>query len=134
MIRTLALFLALTACRTAATAGRAADDVAAIVVQPSDASRAEIAAAVSAALGARVTLSDYALTGSSVLLVEHLQAASEPRPPLPPEEFQLFRGRTGCVLVYWGTGRRAPLSATDCAPETVGETPPPRLEEQQALR
>jgi hypothetical protein len=113
----------LSACRSPAPRGRAPDEVAAILVRPTPASRAALEGAVSASLnGARVSLSDYALTGSSLLLIERLQRHGEQ--PRPLEEFQLVAAAGSCVLIHQNTGRRAELVAAECAPEAVPQPAP----------
>ena len=92
-----------------------------MIVNPSDASSAELARAVRQAMhGVLVTLADDALTTSNTLVIEH----ANPRDPsgLPlngrsldrPETFELFKHRTRCVLVQSRTGRRWTLRHTEC--------------------
>lgn len=99
-----------------------AREVPAVIVEPSDASRAALAAAVSAALhGAQVTLADDALTRSSTLTVERGQLRDPAGLPVtgrelgPPERFQLVERGGACVLVHERTGRATVLESTRCA-------------------
>ena len=98
-------------------------DVPALIVRPSDQSRAALSQAVSAALGVRVTLSDYALTQSSELIIERMERRDESgvrvqgRETAMPEHFRLVMSGADCVLVHDGTGRRYRLNDTECAPE-----------------
>ncbi len=128
----LAAGLLLSACRTPSSSGPAPDEVAAILVRPTPASHAALEGAVSASLnGARVSLSDYALTGSSLLLIEHLRSP-DCEAPLP-EEFQLVAAGASCVLVHANSGRRVELAAAECAPEAAPHpAPAPDLPELTA--
>ena len=92
-----------------------------MIVNPSDASRAELARAVRQAMhGVLVTLADDALTTSNTLVIEH----ANPRDPsgLPlngrsldlPERFELIKHKSRCVLVQSRTGRRWTLRHTEC--------------------
>ena len=112
----------LIACRTPAAGG--APDVPAVIVHPTPESRAALAEAVSIALnGAKVTLADFALTGSSELLIERMiRRDAEGRPVQGrvtehPERFKLVKSGADCVLIHEGTGRRYRLVDTECAPE-----------------
>lgn len=95
------------------------------IVEPDDASRAELERAVSEALRVdEVMLADDALTGTSVLVVERSKLRSvEGSPPLSgrdlgtPERFRLLTDGERCVLVHDGSGRRFELAATRCATE-----------------
>ncbi len=113
-----ALALAMLGCRTAAPVD-APPDVPAVIVRPTDASRAALARAVSDALGgARVTLADYALTNSSELVIERMLRrgpAGEPIDPRgeKPEKFQLVKSGADCVLIHDETGRRFKLVDTE---------------------
>lgn len=105
-------------CRTARPEPR---DVPALIIAPTDASRAALAAAVAAALqGAQVTLADDALTGSSTLIVErarHRDAAGlrvDGREFGAPERFRLVKRGGACVLVHERTGQEAVLESTTC--------------------
>jgi hypothetical protein len=115
-----AAVLAVSGCRTARQEPR---DVPAVILSPTAASRAALAAAVGEALGgARVTLADDALTRSSTLTVErgrHHDPAGTPaggRELDPTERFRLVARGGACLLVHERTGRTIPLESTRCAP------------------
>jgi hypothetical protein len=117
-------------CRTGAPAASgtpeaASSDVPAVIVEPTDASRAALAAAVSAALhGMQVALADDALTRSSTLVVERARLRDASGLPVagreltPPERFHLVKRGGACVLLYESTGRATILESTRCAPST----------------
>ncbi|HEX9051216.1 MAG TPA: hypothetical protein VF841_11855 [Anaeromyxobacter sp.] len=114
-----AALAALAACRTA----RPPRDEPAVIVDPTDGSRAALRRAVSGALrGAPVTLADDALTRSSTLVIEPLwprDAAGRRlggREQGLPERFHLVRSGGRCVLVRDRDGRRLALEGTSCAP------------------
>jgi hypothetical protein len=111
----------LLACVTAAPAP-SADDVPAVIVQPTAASRAALAQAVSIALdGANVTLADSALTDSSDLIIERTVRRDPEGHPIQgrvtekPERFHLVRSGGQCVLIHERTGKRYRLVETECA-------------------
>jgi hypothetical protein len=94
----------------------------AIIVNPNDASRMELAHVVREALhGAPVTLADDALTASNTLVIEHANPRDASGRPLNgraldrPERFELFAHNSHCVLVQPRTGRRWKLRHTTCA-------------------
>jgi len=96
-------------------------DPPAVIVSPSDASRAELARVVREALhGAPVTLADDALTTSNTLVIEHANPRDAQGLPLDgrslyrPERFELFARKSRCVLVQSRTGRRWTLRHTAC--------------------
>jgi len=104
-------------------------DVPAVIADPSDASRAELARLVREALhGAPVTLADDVLTTSNTLVIEHANPRDALGLPLDgrslyrPERFELFARKSRCVLVQSRTGRRWTLRHTACA---AMQTPPP---------
>jgi hypothetical protein len=92
----------------------------AVIVNPSDAGRCELARVVRAALGAPVTLADDALTSSSMLIIEPADPRDDSGRPLNgrrldrPETFELFTRRSRCVLVQMRTGRRWTLRHAAC--------------------
>jgi len=97
-------------------------DPPAVIVNPSVASRTELARVVRAALhGAPVTLADDALTTSNTLVIEHANPRDAQGLPLDgrslyrPERFELFARKSRCVLVQSRTGRRWTLRHTACA-------------------
>ncbi len=116
----LAAALLAAGCRTARSEPR---DVPAVIVAPTDASRAALAAAVSAALqGAPVTLADDALTRSSTLTLERPRLRDPSGLPAAgrelgaPERFHLVRRGGACVLVHERTGQAVELESTTCSP------------------
>lgn len=127
--------VALSACesRSASGAGNAGgtdglrgaeDDVPATIVDPTPESRAELRAAVSQAMGsADVTLADDALTGSSVLLIEHGAHGNLEhgrimgRDPGSPVQFRLVERGDRCILIDVASGARQVLTRTRCTPE-----------------
>jgi hypothetical protein len=97
------------------------EDRPARIVDPSDASRAELQQVVSGALnGADVMLADDALTESSVLIIERRKTGSLDSPPLSgrdlgrPERFRLVTSGAGCVLVHEKDSARYVLHETEC--------------------
>jgi hypothetical protein len=96
-------------------------DLPAVIVNPNDASRTELARVVRTALhGAPVTLADDALTASNTLVIEHANPRDASGLPLDgrslyrPERFELFARKSRCVLVQSRTGRRWTLRHTAC--------------------
>jgi hypothetical protein len=97
--------------------------VPAVVAEPGAQARAELAAAVSSALGGvPVRLADDALTRESTLVLErakHRDASGLPvqgREMGTPERFHLVKSGPDCVLIHEGSGRRFSLHETTCAP------------------
>jgi hypothetical protein len=96
-------------------------DVAAVLVDPTPQSRAQLAMAVNEMLGvSSVALADDALTRSSVLLIER-SPARDPggvritgRDYGKPETFTLVKSGGGCVLVSGRDGRRIVLTDATC--------------------
>jgi hypothetical protein len=96
-------------------------DPPAVIVNPSDASRTELARVVREALHcAPVTLADDALTTSNTLVIEHANPRDASGRPLngrslyQPERFELFARKSRCVLVQSRTGHRWTLRHTEC--------------------
>lgn len=96
----------------------------AVIVNPTPESRAELERVVSDMLfGAEITLSEDALTKSSVLVVEHDRIRRLGQPPLTgrdlgkPERFRLLTTGTACVLIHESNHARYELPETDCIPE-----------------
>ena len=121
-MRVLLTAVLLSACRTPSAGGP--PDVPAVIVRPTAESRAALAEAVSIALnGAKVTLADFALTGSSELMIERMiRRDAEGRPVQGrvtenPERFRLVKSGADCVLIHEGSGRRYRLIDTECTPE-----------------
>lgn len=109
----------LAACRTAS----ARPDVPAVVAERGAQARAEVAAAVSTALGGvPVRLADDALTRESTLVVERARQRDPSGLPAQgremgmPERFHLVKSGPDCVLIHEGSGRRFSLRETTCAP------------------
>jgi hypothetical protein len=106
------------ACRAAPVR----QELPAVVEKPSPRSRAEIAAAVSAALGAPVRLSDDVLTRESTLVIERERRLDPSGLPAqgrergPPARFRLVKIGGECVLVHEATGQRFLLKETTCSP------------------
>ncbi|MDZ7769433.1 MAG: hypothetical protein U5K38_10335 [Woeseiaceae bacterium] len=115
--RSLAVLVLVAACNSAPVQ----PDIPAVIVEPDDASRAELRQVVSTALnGADVTLADDALTLESSLSVEHPQHRGIEQQPLRgrdlgrPETFHLVLDGSQCVLVHDNTGLRWLLLDTRC--------------------
>jgi len=96
-------------------------DPPAVIVNPSDSSRSELARVVRKALhGAPVMLADDALTASNTLVIEYANPRDASGLPLDgrslyrPERFELFAHGSHCVLVQSRTGRRWTLRHTAC--------------------
>jgi hypothetical protein len=113
-------------CRAAPPAGASAaqGEVPARIVNPTDASRAELERVVSDMLfGADVTLADDALTESSVLILERGRVQSMTNPPLSgremrePERFQLVTDGERCFLIHGEDRARYELRDTECVAE-----------------
>ena len=109
--------LGLAACQAPATQ----PDVAALIVNPTPQSRAQLANAVNEMLGvSSVTLADDALTRSSVLLIERAPAHDAGgvritgRDYGKPETFTLIKSNEDCVLVSARDGRRFALTEARC--------------------
>lgn len=92
------------------------------IVNPDDASRASLLAAVESAAGGRVTLADDALTSSSVLTIEQRAPAtlSNPAPYGRVLErsmrFRLVVNAGSCVLIDEREQVRYPLRDVRCEP------------------
>jgi len=115
--------VSLVACRTAS----ARPDMAALVAEPGAESRAELAAAVGAALGGvPVRLSDDAFTRESTLVLERARQRDPSGLPAQgrergvPERFRLVKNGADCVLIHERTGQRFTLRETTCAPVENG--------------
>lgn len=100
----------------------AREDVAAVLVAPTAASRAELREVVSRALnGTAVTIADDALTRSSTLLLERPEPGNRLDRPATgrtlgaPVQFRLVTDGSGCFLLYGS--ERLELSAARCVPE-----------------
>lgn len=106
------VLLLLTSCKT----GTVRDDVPALIVDPTTASRAELRRAVADALNiGEVTIADDALTRDSVLIIEPARLMG--RDFRRPEHFRLVLSGSTCALVHQESGRRYELAATTCRAE-----------------
>jgi hypothetical protein len=111
--------LLLTACASVAVR-----DEPALLVDANQADRAEIVRAVSNALNVTsVSIAETAFTKSSVLLVERTPARDATGQRLSgrdfdkPEQFQLLKHGSQCVLVHARTAGRTVLGTTKCTAE-----------------
>jgi hypothetical protein len=107
----------LVACVSAASRS----DEPAVISAPTPASREELARVVSAALhGAPVTLADDALTKESLLIIERARRRDadgvriDGRVMEKPEQFELVKSASQCVLIHRRTGERHVLTHTTC--------------------
>ena len=107
-------------CRTPA----ANPDAPALIIQPNEASRAELRKTLSGLFGGReINLADDALTDSSLLVLQHARdQESGGRPALGrdvarPFRFQLIKKEDDCFLVDMRDGKRYLLADTICVPE-----------------
>lgn len=95
-------------------------DQAAVIVDPTDASRSALQAAVNEALDTEVMLADDALTSTSVLTVERNVPKSMSGSPAqgrtmdPPVRFDLMTNGSDCVLIDSRDGSRYLLADTRC--------------------
>jgi hypothetical protein len=91
-------------------------EVPAYLVDPTTESRAELQHVVSSMLGGKaVTIADDALTTQSMLIIGAKYLTG--RDLGKPEQFQLLRIGSTCVLVHLGSGTRSELSEANCAAE-----------------
>lgn len=96
-------------------------DQPAVIVDPTDASRAALQAAVNDALDTEVMLADDALTKTSILTVERKVPQSMAGSPAqgrtmePAVRFDLMTNGSDCVLVDSRDGARYLLDDTRCA-------------------
>lgn len=108
--------LSVTGCQTVV----ADYDRPARIAMANDASRAALQATVNSALGTKVTLSDSALTDSSILTIENIPSPTMEN-PVPqgrvmkmPIQFRLVINGTDCVLVNQQDRARYVLADTSC--------------------
>lgn len=99
-------------------------DVHALIVNPTEGSRAELVRAVTMALnGAKVVLADDALTQSSLLTIERKTVRDLQGRRLTgrdvgrPHQFRLIKHDSECVLMQLPDEGRWVLAATDCIAE-----------------
>jgi hypothetical protein len=100
------------------------EEVAALLVNQTPASRAELVAAIAAALkGAPVSIADNVLTQSSRVAFEHSDPANSPnraatgRTLGTGEWFQLVTTGSVCILIHETGSTRTELLRADCVPE-----------------
>jgi len=112
-----AVALLLSACALS----QAQPDIPAVVVDPSAASRADLLAAVTKALGvSRITIADDALTADSTLIIERSRLLDSTGRQLSgrdygkPEIFSLVKNGSHCVLVRTSDASRQVLEKTSC--------------------
>lgn len=116
LLAAVACLLALAGCKHVAPDA----DQPAVIVDPSEASRAALAEAVNTALGQEVLLADDALTDTSILIIERKIPRSIEGSPAQgrameePVRFDLMTNGTDCVLVDSRDGSRYLLAATVC--------------------
>jgi hypothetical protein len=103
----------------------------AIIAEPTAESRRELAHVIHEALGdVPVTLADDALTGSSLLSLEHALRRDPAGGTLNgrdlsrPETFELFKRGSHCVLVRLKTGREWMLHHAQCVAAPGGAAHP----------
>lgn len=95
----------------------------AVIVNPTDESRAALQQAVDAALNTRVLLADDALTDTSLLVIDRQVprsiegAPAQGRTMEMPFQFRLVTDGTNCVLVDKRDGTRHVLANTECVAE-----------------
>jgi len=110
------LAIAACVCALAACASPVSrSDVPAVITASTPASREELARVVSVALhNARVTLADDALTKENLLIIERARLQVDGRVVEKPEQFELVKNGSQCVLIHRRTGERYPLARTTC--------------------
>jgi hypothetical protein len=98
-------------------------DVPAVLINPTEATRAELLRVVGEAMnGAPVTLAADALTREDTLIVERAERRDTKdmnlggREMRRPDHFRLVKLGAACVLVHVETGRRWTLSPATCSP------------------
>ena len=113
--------LVVAGCQTAV----AVPSVRALIVDPTDAGRAELQQAVASALGGRpVLLAADALTHSSDLLIERTPRAGPEgiripgRDAEPVQRFRLLVRGGKCLLVHVNTDTRFDLGGINCQPDS----------------
>lgn len=116
-----AILLAVAGCQSMTGAA----DVPALIVEPTDASRAALGEAVNTALRTTVLLAPDALTGSSALTVERNVPGGIGAPPAQgrnmdrPILFRLVKSGDACILVDSRDDTRYELANTACVAETA---------------
>lgn len=98
-------------------------DQAAVIVNPTDESRAALQQAVNEALNTDVALADNALTDTSLLIIERQVprsiegAPAQGRTMEMPFQFRLVTDGTNCVLIDKRDESRHVLTNTECVAE-----------------
>lgn len=116
---TFAALIVLAGCQTIASA----NDVPARITNPNDASRAALQQAVNDALHTEVSISDDALTGSSILIIERSPPRAMQGLPAtgrnmdPPIQFKLVVNDSDCILIDTRDETRHLLENTTCIAE-----------------
>lgn len=115
--------LAAVVCLSACQSMPASRDRPARLVDPDAETRAALQAAVDTVLGTRVTLSETALTDSSLLTIEHWPRSTLDN-PVPqgrvlemPVQFRLMINAGQCILVSQEDQSRHVLLDAECVPE-----------------
>ena len=115
----LGMSIAMSGCQTMADA----NDKAAIIVDPDDASRAALQSTVDGILNTVVTIAPDALTRSSILVIERNPPRSlqNPNPQgrnmETPIQFRLVKNGADCILVDERDKSRHLLENTECRAE-----------------
>lgn len=111
------------ACVLGACTSMGQPDTPALIIDPNAESHGDLVSVVSAALNvANLTLADDALTRESTLVIERRPARDPTGQRIDgrdfgrPEQFQLLRTTTGCVLIHQRTGLRHALTKVKCRP------------------
>ena len=102
----------------------ASEEVPAVLVDPTDAVRAELRAALTAALGqAPVAIADDALTQTNVLVIDRAPVRDLANRPLDgrvvaptAQRFELVLASGGCVLLRPADAWRMRLAGANCKP------------------
>ena len=111
---------AMAACKTT----RAQEDIAAVIIDPTPQSHAELLQVLTDALnGAPVTIADDALTQNSLLIIERQVPRDLENQPITgrdlgrPKQFRLVLSSGDCVLIDLRDQSRHKLEKTTCEPE-----------------
>lgn len=98
-------------------------DLPALITNPTPQSRAELLRIISGAVnGTPVMLAEDALTHDSALILERPDPRDAQGLPISgrvtgkPEQFQLVKRGSRCVLVHQRTGQRFTLTSATCSP------------------
>lgn len=120
LLSSLCVLFLVEGCRTPAVN----PDTPALIIQPTEASRAELRNTLSGLFGGlEINLADDALTNSSLLLLQQTpkqkskSQAALGRNVTEPFRFQLIKNGDNCFLVDKRDGQRYLLADTTCVPE-----------------